>query len=748
MPFSTYEADMMGNARIDLKGPIICGSWTTLDLVYTAGHFGIDDLGGIKVSIRSASDETPPQFDDPTAPGYTTVTASNGARLDVSYRKNSNIRPWGNTLYIKCLNFMSEGDTINIKWGDRSGGSPGARMQTFREYAHEYRFHVDAFATYDFVVLPDEKQPKIELIPGPAARHVAILPSLRKTGDSFTLGLKAEDIWGNPTSADKGHYQLVPSRPVEGLPKTISMADSSDGILKINGLRVKDAGDLTITMLNKGGAVMARSNQLRSDDRLPYRHFWSDMHGQSGETVGTNTARDYFTFGRDKAMIDICGHQGNDFQITDQFWAELNELTAEFNDPGQFLAIPGYEWSGNTSVGGDHNVWFRSEGRPIRRAQRSLVTENSSSENDCFDARALFENLKHEDALVVAHVGGRYANISFAHDAKLEPSVEVHSAWGTFEWIFDDAIKAGYKVGIVAASDGHKGRVGASYPGAGKFGSLGGLTCHLMEHLERDALFTAFRRRRHFATTGCRPFIDLRIDDLKDALCWISDDHHEMVQSAFIGDIISCANDMFKLRFDVAAHAGIERIEIKDGLELVQQYLTDFNARKTGHRFRVQCEGAEYRGRGRMVNWDVAIDTGRAKIAKTAAINFWNPDNGVTVEDHRLSWKGITTGGFHAVDFWLEDHIPDSLSLTVNGQIFNLCPEDLAEKETVYEFGGLRKVVRISRLPCAALPAKLTETLEIPMAPNQERSIFLRINFEDGHVAWTSPVYIKRDSGE
>ncbi|GAB5435270.1 DUF3604 domain-containing protein [Falsiruegeria mediterranea] len=252
------------------------------------------------------------------------------------------------------------------------------------------------------------------------------------------------------------------------------MSESEGGAFRIEGLKVEAPGDLIVEMIDEAGEVVATSNRLRSAIETPFRHFWSDMHGQSGATIGTNTARQYFEFGRDKAFIDICGHQGNDFQITDAFWAELNALTAELNQPGRYLTVPGYEWSGNTSVGGDHNVWFRNEGRPIYRAQRSLVMGESTDENTCIDAHQLFERLKNEDALIVAHVGGRYADVSFAHDANLEPSVEVHSSWGTFDWIFDDAHQAGYRVGIVAASDGHKGRIGASYPGSGKFGSLGG----------------------------------------------------------------------------------------------------------------------------------------------------------------------------------------------------------------------------------------------------------------------------------
>ena len=155
-------------------------------------------------------------------------------------------------------------------------------------------------------------------------------------------------------------------------------------------------------------------------------HFWSDMHAQSGETIGVGTAREYFDFARNKAFLDIAGHQGNDFQITDAFWQHLNELTAEYNEDNRFLTLPGYEWSGNTGLGGYHNVWFRDEGRPIYRSSRALISDRTFPENDVLSTPDLIEKLQNEDAIVVAHVGGRYADIKYAHDAKLEPSVEVH----------------------------------------------------------------------------------------------------------------------------------------------------------------------------------------------------------------------------------------------------------------------------------------------------------------------------------
>ena len=116
----------------------------------------------------------------------------------------------------------------------------------------------------------------------------------------------------------------------------------------------------------------------------------------------------------------------------------------------------------------------------------------------------------------MAHVGGRYADIKFAHDP-METAVEVHSAWGTFEWILRDAFEKNYRVGIVANSDGHKGRPGACYPGASFFGSYGGLTCFLAERLDRDAIFEAMRRRRHYATTGNRAFLSVTAELASEA---------------------------------------------------------------------------------------------------------------------------------------------------------------------------------------------------------------------------------------
>ena len=180
MPHSTYLPEKMGHATVSPTGAFEAGSYQEFTVTYTAGYFGIDDTGSIKLVHRFASDMGRPQFTDPKAPNYTTVEASNGAILHIEYDMKRNIRPWDKTLYIKVVRgFLRVDDQIIIRFGDRREGSPGIRIQTFCEDTFEFRVLVDAIATYNYVELPE--QPIILIIPGPPANYKASSASGRNS---------------------------------------------------------------------------------------------------------------------------------------------------------------------------------------------------------------------------------------------------------------------------------------------------------------------------------------------------------------------------------------------------------------------------------------------------------------------------------------------------------------------------------------------------------------------------------------
>jgi hypothetical protein len=743
MPFSSYLPEHMGSIMLSPAGPYVAGSFAELTLVYTAGTFGIDDTGMVKISWRTTSDLGKPQFDKPQAANFTTVEASNGAKLDVWFDR-LNVRPYANTVLIRVgRGYLRRGDTLTVRLGDRRHGSPGIRLQTNVEKRVELRTSIDAFATYEFCELPE--QPAFDLIPGAAASWKAIWPSLAIVGEPFRLAIVSEDMWGNPTDKADQILKLVLSQPVRGLPESITIKPG-EGPCLFQNIVANAEGDIDLRLMGDG-AELARANPLRVVKSARLRRYWGDLHGQSGETIGMGTAEDYFLYARDAAFIDMVGHQGNDFQITDAFWRRLNELTAEFDKPGQFICLPGYEWSGNTGMGGDRNIFYRREGRPIRRSSHILVEGRTSTEA-IYTADELFRALEGEDAVIIAHVGGRYADLKYAHDGRQERTVEVHSSWGTFEWILHDAFEMGFRVGVVCHSDDHKGRPGATRPGASTFGAIGGLTCYFMPELTRDALFAALRSRHHYGTTGTRMFINL-IGSFDQVVTGFSEDpklgstKELAVREALMGDIIRPGTATMKLSAEVIGTAPIDSVDVLHGTQSVKTF-RPYSAADLGRRVRVLWQGAEYRGRGRETIWQGKLTLLDNRFVRFAQVNFLNPERRVeeTAPGTTLSWTSVTTGNLAGIDLWLDDARRGTLEIETNVISGEVDIATLVDNTVVFDGGGLGRRISVYRLPEADWSRRLTLDHTVIFPGGADLPVYIRATQADGNQAWTSPIYL------
>lgn len=745
MSHSTYLPERMGTAVVEPAGRFEAGSFQSFMVTYTAGYFGIDDTGSIKVVHRFASDMGRPQFDNPQAANYTTVEATNGAVLHVEYDMKRNIRPWDKTLYIKVVRgFLREGDQIIIRFGDPRQGSPGIRIQTFCEDTFEFRVLVDAIATYNYVELPE--QPVIAIVPGPPSMFKGIIPTQRRIGESFSLRMKGEDRWGNPSDLCDQEFSLRANCAVENLPQSIRLEKGRFDV-SINRLTVAGVGDLVIEMVASDGSIAAVTNPCRFTEHADFLPYWGDLHGQSEETIGTNSARDFYEFARDKAFLDVCVHQGNDFQITSEFWAHLNELSEEFTEDDRFIVFPGYEWSGNTGLGGDRNVLYMEEGRPIHRSSHALVDDLSDVETDATSASDLFEALKDEDCTVFAHIGGRYADIKIAHDQRLERSVEVHSAWGTFEWLIEDAFEQGYRVGIVSNSDGHKGRPGASHPGGTKFGSYGGLTCLLAPEFTRAGFMQALRKRHHYGTTGSRVILDTRVvfdqpAELYSDDPYLGDVTSSRVGEAMMGDILRCDDATVTFKIDVHGPSPVERIDIRNGLETIEIY-RPYQEADLGRRIRVLWEGSEYRGRGRETIWDGHAELTGNSFRQLNPVNRYNPDKRFEqTAPGRVEWEALTTGGFGGFDAVLEDPQTGILKIDTALVKEEILIKDIGFDELVYANGGIDRRIRVFRLPDENPHTAVTLERRIKLVNDRDNALYVRITHEDGHFVWSSPIYI------
>jgi hypothetical protein len=396
-------------------------------------------------------------------------------------------------------------------------------------------------------------------------------------------------------------------------------------------------------------------------------------------------------------------------------------------------------------------VHFRREGETIHRSSHAQIadaTDIVDEASDAHTAHELFRKLQGKDCVVMAHVGGRYADIKFAHDP-METAVEVHSAWGTFEWIIRDAFEKDHRVGIVGNSDGHKGRPGACYPGASFFGSYGGLTCFLAERLDRDAIFESMRRRRHYATTGNRALLDVAVTTRAPAELFLRDPaagraKSETAQRLLMGDIARVADDEVELAVEAVGSAPIERLDIYDGLDLVET-VRPYGPGDLGRRVRIVYSGAEYRGRARTTTWDGSLSIDGNRIARTAVVNNWNLDRGIQKQDATgVTWKAVTTGNYGAIDLWLDEPAAGRLSFETKPVSGAAAIAELGAGPSVFEAGGLERRIELQGLPEAMRETRMKLTRKVKMRANGDTRLYVRVQQEDGHRMWSSPVYLFR----
>jgi len=737
----------------ELHGPKIAEvrTWQTFRLVYTTGKLGIDDTGGIRIAFRFISDAGFLQNTDPAGPNYVSARSNGDGRLELKYDRSGGQRPWNETLTIyQRGGYLKPGEQIEIIFGDTSGGSSGLLMPTFFDSGRVFRVMADVQATG--VYIPLETDPLyVSVVAGPLDRYRAALPTLRRPDEQFHLGLKAEDIWGNPTAQGPTRFTVSANMPVEGLPTHIDFAPNS-GAMTFEALRCSEEGTLNITLCNDNGQEIVAGPLVISNGDVA--HFWGDLHGQTGETVGTNTIEHYFDFARNKSFLDVTSHQANDFQINAKFWAHLNHLTATVNEPGRFTVLPGYEWSGNTAVGGDHNVFFREEGAPIFRCSHALVQDRSDIETDAHTLTDLYAKLRAEptESVMYAHVGGRYANIFFDHDATLEAAVEMHSAWGSFEWILTDGFPMRRRVGVVCNSDGHKGRPGASYPGASVFGAYGGLTCFVTSENNRPAIFEAIRRRHTFGTTGPRVYLDISAALPDGGTLFyrnpdaVPDTTTEQVTRCMMGDIVKCGGELARVLVTIRAPVGIVSVELRDGTRVLH-HKRSYDAGELGARFRLMWSGAEYRGRGRNTAWHGRATLTGASIAALEPVNKLNPEMKMQqTGSAAVVWDGVTTGNMMGFDVRLNSHGDDArLAVATNHGDLDLSLSEIGLDTHVLDAGGLHRKLEVTRLPDAPLPQELSLEHEVEIATKGDTPVWICVTLEDGNQVWSSPMYLFRD---
>lgn len=707
-----------GWAEIDPAGPVTAGATGTWRIIYHAGRYGVDDGGVIKIAWRDVSDWQAPQFADPAAPGYASVSTTGPSSLRPAFEKQRYVRPWRLCVTIDVFDdSLCEGDTVTLTLGDTSGGSPGIRAQTFCKELFEFRVAVDWCGTWVYVEVPS---PAVPIVSGAPHKLVALCASETVPGESEWAGIKVEDVWGNPCRDYNGEVTLD-TDGLEGLPETFRFRPEDLGTHRFENVVAPGNGVFRIRAQDKSLGLKAESNPLRCvESGSGYRPYWGDLHGQSEETVGTNPVSSYFRFARESAFVDFAGHQGNDFQITEAVWEEIRHQANIQNDPGQFVAFVGYEWSGNTPVGGDHNVYYPGETGPLHRSSHVLIPDKSDAHTDCLHITDLYKAMKGRDVLLVPHVGGRYANLDW-HDPEFERLVEVYSEWGEFEWFLKWALENGYRVGFTAGSDDHKGRPGAAYPGSGSFGVYGGLTCVFATELTRRGLWQALKARRCYGTTGQRILVNVNADG------------HPM------GSDLK-TSDPPEIAVDVIGTAPIESVEVFRGLKLVYSFPKTIP--RARDRIRIAWSGQRIRARNRLVRWDGRLSLDRGRILEAEGYAFDSASEGIqAVSDHSVTWKSVTTGDADGIILTLDAPPQATIDFRTDIVSRSVTLQEIAGGPVRVPAGGIDIAVVFEQAPNGS-GHEASFTCRESELPGGCHPYWVRVTQTDGAKAWTSPIYV------
>jgi hypothetical protein len=721
------------------SGSYPVNSYGTFQVVYTVGKYGIDDGGSIRIARRSGMR---PQADDPKAPGYTTIKSNRKVRfiadtipvarmtsrqdgLFESPRQSvraGHIRPFWGAFQIDVRDgSLYEGDQVVVTFGDTSEGSPGIRLKASREAEHLFKVFVDPFGTGLFK--PIEGSPYITIIGEEAEEIQVVGPSQVTVGSPFSVTVRALDPGHNRSDPYRGNVSFESEDSDAKLPGPYEFKEEDVGAHTFPDVKLSKPG-LQRIAVKDDGRLSAVSNPIMVMEEEPdLKVYWGDMHGQTKETVGTGSVPEYLSFVRDVAALDFSGWQGNDFQVTGELWAHVKDQIRKYHDPGKFVTFLGYEWSGLTPGGGDHNIYYLGDDEPIYRSDQWLIEDKVDPETDRYPISELWKTFKgRTDVLAIPHVGGRHGNFDF-YDPEHIPLIEVHSNHGTFEWFLEEAMKRRMKVGFIAASDDHSSRPGLTYPSGGMT-TRGGYTGAYAKELTREALWEAFWARRAYGTTGER------------IIAHVESDGHLM------GEEYS-TDKTPEIKVEIAGTAPLHEVEVYNWEQPIYRHPFAEPSNDSEKLIKVEWSGARVRSRPKVVTWDGGLTVENGRIIDYREFAFDYAYQGVEkVSDRQLKWESTTGGDPDGVLLKLEGNEDAEVTFETGPVTFKFKPKEINYEPRVIEAGGLNQRVKVSTVK-EETPDTLGFTYRDESAAKGLNAYWVRIVQADGAMAWTSPIFIQ-----
>ena len=756
---------------------LVAGEWTEIIIDYEVGQAGLADGAWVKATFKFYSDWALFQTADPTAANYVSAEYQAGPllpgqspatlqSLKVRFDQKGHERPFQKSIIVDTVDgYLNPGDHIIMRLGDRRGGGPGTRVQTFVEENFRFRCYVDPLGTSRFAAIPGDIS--MDVVPGPPSELQLRAPRFIRPGTPYTALVRVDDKWGNacvdlPAAVDVKGY--LGEREVYSKRHTFNATGRQRtdhwAFARIADLP-RDAGALRLVATMPDHPQVKPATWLVTIDAscpVP-RSLTGELHCHAEDTVGINDTDYNVRYARDCSGLDFTAYTANDFQITEKNWQTSVGFIQEHNKPGEFVTFPTQEWCGSSCAGGDHLVVFLHDEDPkFPRRPDGTGNVRSFEWNENMGGQAVqpgawpLELLWHayahdpQNHLVMPHVGGRRAILDWYHP-ELDRLIEICSTWGHFEWLYHDAIQRGHKLGCYGGGDEHRGRPGGGAPGTQVFGVYGPTTGVICDRLQRGSLGKALRARHTTANTGPGLFGIARCG------------------AYMMGDEFGYKGPA-RIDYRFLGQAGWDEIVAFNHAGEIFRRSLQREAGFSGTKIRVRYGGARIKDRYRWCEWSGTISVLNGSIMRFKG-------HGYEHLEERCWRSGPTEIAFRSDTYGDNDDVEIDIldlahaTLRIHGRIdgyvkignplegnpFVHCPtfdwtvsgRELMETGFIRrDLGGTEVFLAVERLSDHAMPCDVAGSFEVAPVngPHGHQPVFIRARQIDDHKVWTSAMFI------
>ena len=480
---------------------------------FTVGEHGISTGGGVRIQTPYSSWSSPMLFD-----GAVTIDTADGVKIESSlYPYFHPMGVFGHVYQVKVIKGeLASGDKIRLRYSD---GESGITVQTYPKDFVYFPSYIDARGTGIYYPLAITNTAGITVLPGAASKLRLAVPMVVGANQPFDAKIVILDQHYNPVF-DGYNGTITLSTDDNDIDASYCIQEEEAGILTFKNLSLCNPGVQVIKVSGDGlqsASLVVKCTDADTAEKL----YWGAIHAHTALSDGEGDPEEYYPYGREIGLLDFCAMSDHDWELAEHERSRLyggfnyvQDAADEYNEPGEFVTIPGYEWMGNE---GHANVYYNNdkEDNPMYVGNISVVGRIGT-----LSFPELLTKYKDaEDVIIIPHTSHGFKWT--VYDPALMPVTEIYSCWGPSEFHVNpnvegaqDGLKRGFRFGFIGGADSHHSSPGHTGKPS-KYHILGwreGFAAVYASELTRDGIFDGIRRKACYATTAERIFLEFHVN--------------------------------------------------------------------------------------------------------------------------------------------------------------------------------------------------------------------------------------------